>query len=150
MLPSRRAIERANRRRTRFLSQPDFSPLIVIALLLITIFLVQPTGYHGSGVDMVRLKNAHNEPGAGKDDAPIITVSRDGRIYYGRTQVQLPQLREQVRGALSTSFDKKIFLRPDARARNGDVNVVIDELRVGGVTNVGILAEKMRTPNPQR
>ena len=78
MLPSRRAIERANRRRTRFLSQPDFSPLIVIALLLITIFLVRPTDYHGSGVDMVRLKNAHNEPDAGKDDAPIITVSRDG------------------------------------------------------------------------
>jgi biopolymer transport protein ExbD/biopolymer transport protein TolR len=150
MLPSRRAVERANRRRTRFLSQPDFSPLLVIALLLVTIFLVRPVEYHGSGVDMVRLENAHNESGADKDDAPIITVSRDGRIYYGRTQAELPQLREQVRGALSTSFDKKIYLRPDARVRNGDVNLVIDELRTEGVTNVGILAEKMRTPNPQR
>jgi hypothetical protein len=76
--------------------------------------------------------------------------ARDGRIYYGRTQATLPQIREQVRGALSTSFDKKIFLRPDARARNGDVNVVIDELRAGGVMNVGILTEKLRAPNPQR
>jgi biopolymer transport protein TolR len=150
MLPSRRAIERANRRRTRFLSQPDFSPLIVIALLLVTIFLVRPTEYHESGVDMVRLKNAHNEAGADKDNAPIVTVSRDGKVYYGYTQSTLPELREQVRGALSTSFDRKIYLRPDARARNGDVNVVIDELRSDGVTNVGILTEKLLAPNPQR
>lgn len=150
MLPSRRAIQRADRRRSRFLSQPDFAPLIVVALLLLTIFLVRPPEYHhGSGVDMARVQNAHTEPGADKDDAPIITVARDGKFYYQSTQATLPQLRERVRGALSTSFEKKIYLRPDARAKNGDVNLVIDELRADGVTNVGILAEKLRAPRPQ-
>jgi biopolymer transport protein ExbD len=47
---------------------------------------------------------------------------------------------------LINSFDKKVYLRPDARAKYGDVTRVIDQLQLSGVTSVAFLTEKRRTP----
>ena len=125
------------------MAAPNVIPMADIMLVLLIIFMViTPMLQKGLSVDMAKAENSVKMPGADKDDAVIIGITRDGRTYLGREEIGLDQITNVVKDQLSNRLDKTVYVRSDQRAKYGDVVKAVDEVRSAGVENLGLLTEK--------
>jgi biopolymer transport protein ExbD len=125
------------------MSAPNVIPMADIMLVLLIIFMVvTPMLQKGVSVDMAKVDNARDLQDADKDDAIIIAVARDGKLYLGTTQIELGDITTRVKDLISNRLDKTVYVRSDARAKYGDVVKAVDEVRSAGVDHLGLLTEK--------
>jgi biopolymer transport protein ExbD len=87
-------------------------------------------------------------PDAGREDALIVTVTRDGTLYFRTDQVALRDLPTQIRQALQEGAHPTVFIHADARAKYGDASVVIDEVRQAGIQHIAIITEQSQPSRP--
>ncbi len=128
------------------MAAPNVIPMADIMLVLLIIFMViTPMLQKGLSVDMAKAENSVKMPGADKDDAIIIGVTRDGRTYLGREEINIDQITSTVKDQLTDRLDKTVYVRSDQRAKYGDVVKAVDEIRSAGVENLGLLTEKPQT-----
>jgi biopolymer transport protein ExbD/biopolymer transport protein TolR len=97
---------------------------------------------------MVRTDNPRDMQDADKDDAIIVAITRDGKIYLGNTQMPKEDLTGQIKDRISTRLDKTVYVKSDARAKYGEVVAVVDEIRSAGVDQLGLLTEKNQKNGP--
>ena len=125
------------------MSSPNVIPMADIMLVLLIIFMVvTPMLTKGLSVDLAKVNSPSDMPNADKDDAVIVGISADGKVYLGNTQTDLSQIADQVRDRISNKLDKTVFVKSDGRAKYGTVVKVVDEIRAAGVDNVGLLTDK--------
>jgi len=130
------------------MAAPNVIPMADIMLVLLIIFMViTPMLQNGLSVDMARALNVDKMPDAQKDDAIIVAVTRDGRLYLGRNPINLEQITDQVKDLISDRPDKTVYVRSDARAKYGDVVKAVDEVRSAGVDTLGLLTEQIPPKN---
>jgi biopolymer transport protein ExbD len=128
------------------MAAPNVIPMADIMLVLLIIFMVvTPMLQKGVSVDMAKVNNAQDMQDADKDDAIIVAVTRDGKLYLGSTQVGLSEITNKVKDLLANRIDKTVFVRSDSRAKYGEVVKAVDEVRSAGVDKIGLLTEKIRT-----
>jgi biopolymer transport protein ExbD len=128
------------------MAAPNVIPMADIMLVLLIIFMViTPMLQHGAPVDMAKAENADKMPNADRDDAIIVAVTRDGRLFLspGNREIGLPEITGDVKDLLTGRLDKTVYVRSDARAKYGDVVKAVDEVRAAGVENLGLLTEKV-------
>jgi biopolymer transport protein TolR len=132
-------------------SNINVTPMVDVMLVLLIIFMViTPMLQKGVSVDMAKVNNPVPMPDADKEDALLIVVMRDGRIYFGTDRVTLDDLTNKVKDRLANKVDKTVFIRADMRAKYGNVVDVVDSVRSAGVDDVGLLTEQAKTPvNPK-
>ena len=134
------------------IAAPNVIPMADIMLVLLIIFMVvTPMIQRGVSVDMVRVPNPEDMTNADKDDAILVAVTRDGRIYLGTNPIGLQDLQGHVKDAIASRLDKTVFVRSDARAKFGQVKAAVDEIRAAGVDNIGLLTERVQrkeAPSP--
>ena len=111
-------------------------------VLLIIFMVITPMLQKGQSVDMAKVNNPMPMPDADKDDALLVVVMRDGRIYFGTDRVSLDDLTNKVKDRLANKTDKTVFIRADMRAKYGSVVDVVDNVRSAGVDDVGLLTEQ--------
>ena len=127
------------------MASPNVIPMADIMLVLLIIFMVvTPMLQKGVSVDLANVNNPHEMKDADKDDAIVVAVTRDGKIYLGNTQMSKEDLTGQIKDRLSSRLDKTVYVKSDARAKYGDVVAVVDEIRSAGVDQLGLLTEKMQ------
>ncbi len=120
----------------------NVTPMVDVMLVMLIIFMViTPMLSKGVSVDMAKTTNPMALPDADKEDAVVVAVSRDGRVYLGSTQMAAADLPAKVKDIVSTRLDKTCYIKSDARARYEKVVEVVDNLRAAGVDNVGLLTE---------
>jgi biopolymer transport protein TolR len=130
------------------MAAPNVIPMADIMLVLLIIFMViTPMLQNGLSVDMARALNVDKMPDAQKDDAIIVAVTRDGRLFLGRNPINLEQISTQVKDLLTDRADKTVYVRSDARAKYGDVVKAVDEVRSAGVDTLGLLTEQIPPKN---
>ena len=126
-------------------SNINVTPMVDVMLVLLIIFMViTPMLQKGVSVDMARVNNPMPMPDADKEDALLIAVMRDGKIYFGTDRVEPDQLTAKVKDRLANKVDKRVFIKSDARARYGNVVEVVDNVRSAGVDDVGLLTEQKK------
>ena len=135
------------------MAAPNVIPMADIMLVLLIIFMVvTPMLQKGVSVDLANVNNPHDMKDADKDDAIVVAVTRDGKIYLGNTPLTKEDITSQVKDRLSARLDKTVYVKSDARAKYGDVVAVVDEIRSAGVDQLGLLTEKNQkeksTPPP--
>ena len=129
------------------MAAPNVIPMADIMLVLLIIFMViTPMLQHGAPVDMAKAENADKMPNADRDDAIIVAVTRDGRLFLspGNKEIGLDQITDNVKDLITGRLDKTVYVRSDARAKYGDVVKAVDEVRAAGVENIGLLTEKIQ------
>src|ERR1700728_2962641 len=130
------------------MAAPNVIPMADIMLVLLIIFMViTPMLQKGVTVDMAKAENSVKMPNADKDDAIIIGITRDGRTYLGREEINIDQITSTVKDQLSDRLDKTVYVRSDQRAKYGDVVKAVDEIRSAGVENLGLLTKKPQGKN---
>jgi biopolymer transport protein ExbD/biopolymer transport protein TolR len=82
---------------------------------------------------------------ADKEDAVMVAVTRDGRIYLGSDQVTLEDLTNKVRDRISARVDKTVYIKADSRAKYDTVVKAVNEVRSAGVDQLGLLADKVES-----
>jgi biopolymer transport protein ExbD len=127
------------------MSDINVTPMVDVMLVMLIIFMViTPMLSKGISVDMVRTNNPIAMQAADKDDAVLVAVTRDGKVYLKTTQMAPEALPQKVKDMLTNRLDKTVFLRADSRARYEKVVDVIDNLRASGVDQLGLLTEEQQ------
>jgi biopolymer transport protein ExbD len=123
----------------------NVTPMVDVMLVLLIIFMViTPMLQHGASVDLVRTRNPIAMQAADKEDAVLIAITRDGKVYLspGNTRTTPEDLPQKVKDLLSGKLDKTCYIKADARARYEKVEDVVDNLRAAGVDQIGLLTEQ--------
>jgi biopolymer transport protein ExbD len=127
------------------MSEPNVIPFADVMLVMLIIFMViTPMLSKGVSVDMVMTDNPIAMQDADRDDAVLVAVTRDGKVYLGSTPTPVDELPQKVRDILESQLDKTVYLKADARATYERVVEVVDNVRSAGVDNVGLLTEKSK------
>ncbi len=127
-------------------SNINVTPMVDVMLVLLIIFMViTPMLQHGVSVDMAKVNNPESMPDADKEDALLVSVMRDGTVYFGTDKLPADQLTGKVKDRLANRVDKRVFVKADARARFGSVVEVVDNVRAAGVDQLGLLTEQRKT-----
>jgi biopolymer transport protein ExbD len=131
-------------------SDINVTPMVDVMLVLLIIFMVvTPMLQKGVSVDMARVQNPRNMPDADKEDAVVIAVTRDGKMYLGSDPIRLDEITSKVKDRIANKLDKTVFVKSDARAKYGDVVQVVDAVRAAGVDQLGLLTERVERRLPQ-
>jgi len=125
----------------------NVTPMVDVMLVLLIIFMViTPMLQKGVSVDLAKVNNPLNMPDADKEDALLVAVTRDGKIFFGSDQVAgADQLTHMVKDRLANRTDKRVFIKADARTRYGNVVDVVDNVRAAGVDQLGLLTEQRKS-----
>jgi len=133
----------------------NVTPMVDVMLVLLIIFMViTPMLSKGVPIDLVKTRNPIAMAAADKTDAVLVSVTRDGKTYLGRDQVEADSLPNKVKDMLSNRTDKECFLKADTRAKYQAVLDVVQNLQAAGVDQLGLLTEQMQDaqqhPNPNQ
>ena len=122
----------------------NVTPMVDIMLVLLIIFMViTPMLQKGVSVDMARTENPREMREADQDDAIVVAVTRDGKIYLESAQLNAERLLEQIQDLLADKVDKTVYVKSDRRAKYGSVVEVVDTVRSAGVESLGLLTDKI-------
>ncbi len=122
----------------------NVTPMVDVMLVMLIIFMViTPMLSKGVTVDMVRTYNPIPMQNADKEDAIVVAITRDGKVFLSPGVKLMPadQLPSAVKDLLVNRLDKTVYLKSDARARYEKVVEVVDNLRAAGVDQLGLLTE---------
>lgn len=112
--------------------------LVVFVLLLV--FLVWTPPFHHGSVDLPKVLHPVSMPGANREDAIIISITRDGKVYFGAEQVNATDLPQRIADRLKDqSVERKAYIKADMRARWGGVKPVLDAVHTAGILRVAFL-----------
>jgi biopolymer transport protein TolR len=128
-------------------SDINVTPMVDVMLVLLIIFMVvTPMLQKGVSVDMAKVNNPEQMPDADKEDALLVSITRDGKVYFGTDQVQdIDNLTTKVKDRLANKQDKRVYVKADMRARFGSVVKVVDSVRAAGVDDLGLLTDQRKT-----
>ena len=129
-------------------SEINVTPLVDVMLVLLIIFMViTPMLQKGVSVDLALVNNPRTMQAAEKEDATLLAITRDGKIFLGADTITMDKITAQVKDRVADKLDKTVYIKSDARAKYGDVVSVVDAVRAAGVDSLGLLTEKVQTRN---
>jgi len=127
-------------------SDINVTPMVDVMLVLLIIFMViTPMLTKGQSVELVKTHNPIAMQAADKDDAILVAITRDGRVFLspGNNQITADQLAPKVKDLLTNKLDKTVYIKADARAQYSKVEDVVDNLRAAGVDELGLITEQI-------
>jgi len=125
-------------------SEINVTPMVDVMLVLLIIFIViTPLLTKGQPVEDAKAKNPIAMQNADKEDAILISITRNGTPFLspGNKQVSVDELPTKVQDLLTNKLDKTVYIRADARAKYQAVEDVVDNLRAAGVDQLGLITE---------
>jgi biopolymer transport protein ExbD/biopolymer transport protein TolR len=133
-------------------SNINVTPMVDVMLVLLIIFMViTPMLQKGTIVEMAKTNNPVQMPDADKEDALLVAVNRDGKVFFDSQIVSPEELTQKVKERVASRTNKEVFVRADARAHYKWVVDVVDDVRSAGVDQLGLLTEQRQNPKqPQQ
>jgi len=129
------------------LSEINVVPLVDVMLVLLIIFMVTaPMIQQGLDVSLPRARRV--EPIVAERIFVTIPLSyrTDGIVSVGEEQVRFELLHERIESELEGRTERNVFLRGDGNITYQELMSVIDELKMGGVEEVGLVTDLPQTP----
>jgi len=127
-------------------SDINVTPMVDVMLVVLIIFMViTPMLNKGANVDLAKARNPIVMADADKEDAVIVAITKDGQTFLspGLQKVDPAELAPKVKDLLADRPVKIVYIRADGRAKYERVEDVVDNLRAGGVDDVGLLTEQI-------
>jgi biopolymer transport protein ExbD len=118
--------------------------LIALALATTTVVAQDPTipMQRGISVKLPGTSNAVAVPDADEEDALVVVVTQDGRVYLGTDLISPAELAGKIKNELATRDDKTLYVKADARTPYANVVGVLDTVRTLGVQGLVLLTDQ--------
>ncbi len=125
----------------RPMAEINVTPFVDVMLVLLIVFMVAaPLLTAGVPVD---LPQSNAKPIMDEDNKPIeITVSSDGKIYIGETEVKKKRLIPMLSAMTEGQSERRIYIRGDRGIKYGKIMEVIGAVNGAGFTKVALISEK--------
>ena len=94
------------------------------------------------GADVPKVKHPVPLPGARREDAIIVTVTRDGKIFFGSDQMLPELLGPRMQRVMAGGAERRLYIRADARSPYGATMKVLYAAQSVGIRQVSFFAEK--------
>ena len=92
-------------------SDINVTPMVDVMLVLLIIFMViTPMLQHGVSVDMAKVNNPEQMPDADKEDALLVSVMRNGDVFFGTDKIAVDNLTTKVKDRLANKSDKRVYV----------------------------------------
>jgi len=131
------------KRRSNYFFQVDVTGVAGIFFVFVFVFLamiVIPERPRPA-VDLAPAFHATAMPAALKEDALIVTVTRDATIFFKNHRVVFDELPQLLRQGYQSGSERKVFLVADARAKYRDVAAVVSTVRQAGIEKISLIVE---------
>ena len=122
----------------------NVTPMADIMLVLLIIFMITtPLLQEGITVNLPNAKNPLEDKDATTNDAIVIALNRDGRLFLKKQMITEADLYEYLTQRYSSGeINRTVFLRADETLDYGRVVQIVDGCRQAGVDRIGLMAEK--------
>jgi biopolymer transport protein ExbD/biopolymer transport protein TolR len=125
-------------------SDINVTPMVDVMLVLLIIFMVvTPMLQKGVSVEKVKANNPIAMKDADKEDAILVSITRNGDTYLGTTRMAPDQMPTKIKDMLTNKPEKVVYISADRRVKYERVVTVIDEIRNAGVEQLGMLADEV-------
>ncbi|GAB6887563.1 biopolymer transporter ExbD [Desulfothermus okinawensis JCM 13304] len=117
----------------------DMAPLIDMIFILLIFFLVTTSFQKETGVEI-------NRPVAAsatlkKKASILIGVTKDGRIFMDKREMDPRSIEANVERALAENPDSSIIIVADEKSETGLVIKVMDACKLAGAKNIALAAQ---------
>ena len=140
---------------SKLFSGIDTTAFAAIMVVLVFAELIAGTmsynPHHGVSIEVPRILRPVSMPGALRDDVMQISITRDGKVFFGSDQIVPDYMTGKIQARLADlDVERKVYIRADARVRYGTVKTVLDGVRSAGILRVAFLVDQRRTFGPIR
>lgn len=125
------------------LSEINVTPLVDVMLVLLIIFMVTAPILQ-TGVD-VQLPETRAASETNPGDNVVLSISREGNLYYGSAVIHISVLPERLKKDLKGPKDP-IYLRADRDVKWTSIVTVIDIVRGAGYTELKLVTKPFQVP----
>jgi biopolymer transport protein TolR len=132
-----------NGRTATSLSEINVTPLVDVMLVLLVIFMVTAPMLQ-TGID-VELPETKNVKDVNPEERIIISISREGDLFYGSDKIMLYDLAERLQKDARSPKDA-IFLRADKDVKWNSIVSVIDVIRGAGFDQIKLVTKPFSEP----
>jgi len=115
----------------------EIIPMIDTMFFLLVFFMIATlsmTIMRGVPVNLPKSESGKNDI---KDNASI-TVSKDGKLYYDKREIQINELRSLLKRDAAGNPDMLVILNADEDTTHGKVVELIDEVKLSGISKFAI------------
>jgi biopolymer transport protein ExbD len=124
------------------------SVMAVVVFIVLLVFMTLTPYHHGYSPDLPKVWHPVSMPGALREDAMHVTVTRDGRVYFGTDHVATDELAEQITERLTDrGIERKVYVVVDTRVSWGTVKPVLAAVHSAGIIRVAFLVDQRRVPS---
>jgi biopolymer transport protein TolR len=128
------------------LSDINVTPLVDVMLVLLIIFMVTaPMLQQSQSQVNVDLPNVTASPATAAEDAVVITVDLNQRVFINDSQVKQAELGEKLSVLFKGRTRKEIFLRADQNVSYGEVVKTMAVIRKAGITRLNMVTESLNS-----
>ena len=132
----------------RLICRIDVTGFLSIQVALLVMFMVLYGPSDGHSRLTVEMPKAHHSVSmlrAEYEDALIVTVMRDGKIYIDSLQVRSPnELKDRLQDGVRQGSEKRVYINADERVHYRAVAQVLDQVRLAGIEKVSFLTSTPR------
>jgi biopolymer transport protein ExbD/biopolymer transport protein TolR len=128
------------------LSEINVTPLVDVMLVLLIIFMVTAPMLQ-TGID-VELPQTRNVTDVNPEERIIISISRQGEIYYGSNPVNFSAIPELLRKDAKSPKDS-IFLRADKDVKWNSIVSVMDKIIGAGFSEIKLVVKPFSVPEKE-
>lgn len=114
----------------------EMTPLIDVVLMLVIFFMLTTTFVLSPGIE-VDLPRGHTSQEPRERDA-IITMTREGAIYFQDAQVSLETLRAVLQRARNRQPELRVVIKADTLVPHGQVVSVMDIAKYLGIDRLAV------------
>ena len=121
------------------------SVMAMVVFVMLLVFTTIPTHHGGVAVDLPKVLHPVVMRGADREDALKISITRDGKVFFGTEQVVVADLSAKIADRLKDkSVERKVYIVADMRARWGSIKPVLENVHAAGILRVAFLADQRR------
>jgi len=113
-------------------------------VLLIIFMITAPLISQGITVNLPKARNPLDAPEADREDAVTLALTREGRLFFNKTQINETELATKLAEWFSSKQEKWLFIRSDNAVSYGRVVDVVNTCRASGIERIGLMAEKLK------
>ena len=119
------------------MSDINVTPFVDVMLVLLIIFMVTAP-MMTQGVD-VSLPEAKSGPLPSEDEQLLVSIDDKKQIFINEMAVSIDTLKEKLGRLIAGNTDQPVYLRADRDIPYGDVVRVMAEIKLAGVTRLGMV-----------